>query len=216
MKQFCYQDWKDRISKRADITGMVTHLTKPTEGSLTSNDEDEINLRAIDTLIQILRDKKLTGSVTKKGFIIGNSPAVCFQDVPFHGLIQNVEYEKQQRQKGSNKIRYCGIGLAFGKFYIFDNGGRPVIYEETQKAKQLLPETEHWRIVNFQLYPRNSKIVDWTHEREWRLPGDFEFKYDWTHVVLYDKACWDYFHENCPKDIISSIHGITMIRSILM
>ena len=106
--------------------------------------------------------------------------------------------------------------MAFGKFYIFDNHGRPVFYEETDKAKQLLPEQEHWRIVNLQLYPRNPKIVDWTHEREWRLPGDFEFRYDYTHVVLYDKACWDYFHKNCPPEIIKSIHGITIIKSILM
>ena len=64
MKQFDYGDWKDRISKRADITGMVTHLTKPKEGSLNSNDENEINFRAVDNLIRILDEKKIRGSVT--------------------------------------------------------------------------------------------------------------------------------------------------------
>ncbi|GAB6154734.1 hypothetical protein JCM17380_34840 [Desulfosporosinus burensis] len=216
MKAFDYGDWQDRISKRIDITGMVTHLTKPSEGSLTSMDESEINLRAVDTLIKILKEKKIQGSNKEKGFINGDIPAVCFQEVPFFGLVQNVEFEKERRSKGSSKIRYCGVGLSFNKFNVFENCGRPVIYEETERAKQILPENQYWRIVNLELHVGVSKIVDWTHEREWRLPGDFNFRYDLTHVVLYDKACLDYFRKNCSDDIVNAIHGITMLKGILM
>lgn len=217
MVQFNYKDWKDRIVNRTDITGMVTHLTKPRDNTLSLKDEDEINFSAVDSLINILKEKRIHGSTTKSGFIIGRTPAVCFQDVPFYGLIQNVEYEKKLRlTERSHKIRYCGVGLVFSKFYIFGKGGRPVFYEQLEKAKKILPENEYWRIVNYQVLTDNPKIIDWTHEREWRISGDIEFELSLPHIVLYDKACWDYFYERCPNDIIRQIHGITILKSILM
>ncbi|ODA42711.1 DUF2971 domain-containing protein [Desulfosporosinus sp. BG] len=217
MAQFDYEAWKDRIANRTDITGMVTHLTKPKDITLTTKDENEINFRAVDSLINILKERKIYGSTTQSGFIIGNTPAVCFQDVPFYGLIQNVEYEKELRMTDkSHKIRYCGVGLVFSKFYIFGKGGRPVFYEQTEKAKKILPENEYWRVVNYQVLTGNSKIIDWTHEREWRVPGDIEFELSLPHIVLYDKACWDYFNDMCPEDIIQQVYGTTILKSLLM
>jgi len=71
-----------------------------------------------------------------------------------------------------------------------------VFYEQKEAAKKLLPETEHWRIVRFELDRREpfvenfwgddreptilhdleTTIIDWTHEREWRSPQDFRFR----------------------------------------
>jgi hypothetical protein len=202
---------------RTDITSMVTHLTKPFKVNVEGINEDDINVMAVDNLIKILADKKINGSNTESGFIIGKTSAVCFQDAPFSGIIQNVEYEKQRRlDEKDKKIRYCGIGLAFSKFYAFSQGGRPVIYEETKKAKEILPKDEYWRIVNFHIHPDDTNIIDWTHEREWRAPVEFKFDLELAHVVLYDKVCWDYFYDKCPKEILNEIHGITMLKSFLM
>lgn len=217
MSTFDHDAWVDRFANRTDITSMLTHLTKPTEGTLKSMDEDDINLGAVDTLIKILQDKKIYGSTSHTGFIVGKKRAVCFQEAPLYGLIQNVEYERKKRiENKSNKIRYCGIGLVFSKRYVYSNGGRPVFYEQTNLAKVILPEDEHWRIVNLQIDLSNLNMVDWTHEREWRLPGEFNFEPKWTHVLLYDKKCWDYFYKHCPREIYDSIYGITILKSMLM
>ena len=37
--------------------------------------------------------------------------------------------------------------------------------------KSILPSDEYWRIVNYDLSD-NKYMVDWTHEWEWRVPGD--------------------------------------------
>lgn len=220
MGNFKWESWKERIANRTDMTGMLTHLTKPTEEYLNSKDiknENEINLMAVDNLIKILIDKKINGSTTEKGFIVGSVPAVCFQDVPMYSLVQNVKYEQLMRTNGdSKKVRYCGVGLSFGKFYVFTKGGRPVFYEQTANAKSILSKEEHWRIVNLQLIVGNPNIIDWTHEREWRYQNDFTFETNMTHVILYDSRCWKHFQAMCPKEILKDIYGITILKSVLM
>ncbi|EKQ52392.1 MULTISPECIES: hypothetical protein [unclassified Clostridium] len=207
---------QNRVINRNDITTMVTHLTKPLQEDIGDLSENDINMLAVDNLIKILNDQKIKGS-TSKGFIIGKTPAVCFQDVPFYGMIQNVEHEKQRRKdEKDTKIRYCGVGLTFSKFYVFSKGGRPVMYEEKEKAKKILPVDQHWRIVNFHIQPFDPNIIDWTHEREWRMPGDFSFELDLVHILLYDKECWDYFFKKCDKSIIDKIHGVTILKGFLM
>lgn len=219
MANFSFEQWQDRIANRSDLTGMVTHLTKPTETEINNieiTNQRELNLRAVDNLIRILKDKNINGS-TSKGFIIGDMPAVCFQEVPIYSLIQNVQYEYLQRKQGnSHKVRYCGVGLSFGKFYVFTKGGRPVIYEDKEKMKKLLSSTEYWRIVNTKLICEDPNIIDWTHEREWRCKNHFEFELDVAHVILYDMECYKYFYEKCPPEILSEIYGVTILKSVLM
>lgn len=211
-----WEQWLSRIANRSDLTGRATHLTKPSCDTKGLS-EDEINQLATENLINILKDGVIYGSTTEKGFIVGETPAVCFQDAPFYSLVQNVEYELQRRRANPNeRYRYCGVGLAFRKHYIFSKGGRPVFYEQTELAKKLLPEHEYWRIVNFKLLIENNPI-DWTHEREWRLPNELKFELNSAHILLYDKkVCWDFFLKNCPEEIFREIYGITILKSIMM
>ena len=211
-----WEQWHSRIANRSDITSGITHLTKPSFNIEKLTDENEINQRATENLIKILNDRVIEGSTTEKGFIVGGTPAVCFQDVPFYSLIQNIEHERQRRSANSNeRYRYCGVGLAFKKPYIFSRGGRPVFYEQTKIAKNLLPEDQYWRIVNFDISGSN-KIIDWTHEREWRLPIELKFELSKTHILLYNKVCWKFFIENCPKEIFQEIAGVTILQNLIM
>lgn len=211
---FTFSDWKKRISRRNDITGMVTHLTRSNKQYNEKPSEDDINRDGVDNLIKILEDKKLKGG---NGFIVGHTPAVCFQDAPLVGIIQNVENEIENRiQNQYYRIRYCGVGLCFSKYYVYRKGGRPVIYDNTEEATKYLPEDEHWRIVNLQLTVEPPVTIDWTHEREWRIPNEFEFEYNLTHVILYDKDSYDYFRQKCDKKIIDELHGITILKSMIM
>ncbi|SIO34381.1 hypothetical protein SAMN05444166_3945 [Singulisphaera sp. GP187] len=215
-----YEQWKARVASRADITGMLTHLTKPAPDVETKGmDDSKIAVSATANLIKILKEARIKGSTTDKGFIIGKRPAVCFQELPHSGLIQNVEHESLRRkQNPDERIRYCGVGLCFSKAYIYRKGGRPVIYDKTSMLKRVLPSTDHWRIVNFDL-SNDKNIIDWTHEREWRLPDDLTFMLNTPsrpHIVLYDKACWDYFVEHSTKEVLEGIHAVTVLKSILM
>jgi hypothetical protein len=195
---------------------MVTHLTKPAVDA-SGLTEEASNLLATENLITILKEGVLRGSTTEKGFIVGNMPAVCFQDAPLYGLIQNVQHEYQRREKNPReRYRYCGVGLAFSKWYVFTNGGRPVLYEQTETSKNILPPSEYWRIVNFSIRIGGDEVIDWTHEREWRVPRALQFERKFAHVVLYDKPCWDHFLANCPPEILYEIYGVTVLKSILM
>ncbi len=91
-----------------------------------------------------------------------------------------------------------------------------MFYEKTGDAKRMLSEAEHWRIVNLNIEMGGSVCIDWTHEREWRLPNDFAFERKFAHVLLYDKKSWDYFLESCPPEILHEIYGITVLKSIIV
>lgn len=167
------EQWRRRIAERTDLTTGVVHLTRETD---TKN--------VMDVLLAILREKRIKASSTASGFIVGSTPAVCFQDAPPHSLSQNVWFEQKKRDDDPNaKLRYRAVGLWFPKPYVYRKGGRPVIYDKTAEAKKYLPKDQWWRIVNFDLSLEDN-FIDWSHEREWRVPGDFHFELKEATVLL--------------------------------
>ncbi|WP_236560921.1 DUF2971 domain-containing protein [Pontibacillus sp. HMF3514] len=197
-------EWSKRIRNRSDMSGYLIHLTKEYDGNTGMNN-----------LIKILEDKTLYQSDPREGFIIGNQGAVCFQDVPVYGASQNSFYEQNLRELHTGmKVRYKPIGIAFRKEYVFNKGGRPVIYERKEKAKSFIPQEEWWRIVNFDL-SNPDMIVDWTHEREWRHPGDFEFDLKEAFVLLTQHKTYGNFVNKVDQSIINGIGGITVLDPVL-
>ena len=167
------EQWRRRIAERSDLTTGVVHLTRETEKH-----------NVMDVLLTILREKRIKASDTASGFIVGATPAVCFQDAPPHGLSQNVRFEQKKRESDPKaKLRYRAVGLWFPKPYVYRKGGRPVIYDKTEQAKKYLPKEHWWRIVNFDL-TSDDNFIDWSHEREWRVPGDFTFELKEVTVLL--------------------------------
>lgn len=82
-----FEQWQRRIASRSDLTGRVTHLTKPSGVISRDMSFEEINLRVVDNLIKILKEQKINGSTTQSGYIVGEKRAVCFQDAPLYALI---------------------------------------------------------------------------------------------------------------------------------
>ncbi|MFJ8069983.1 DUF2971 domain-containing protein [Peribacillus sp. NPDC096447] len=204
--------WRKRTKERSDITGHLTHLTR-----IEVDKPEELQVlvkKGIDTLIKILKERTINGSETNKGFIVGDNPSVCFQEAPLYGVCQNVYHEQQNRQTLGGKNRYDAIGLSFSKRYVFDRGGRPVLYEDKETAKKILPKEEWWRIVNFNLADE-GKIIDWTHEREWRVKGKFEFELSEVYVLLLNQECYRYFIEQMDKDTLKQLKGIIVLQPIL-
>lgn len=208
------KEWGKRISHRTDISMGLVHLTKG---------DGELSPLAI--LMKILEEKTIVGSTNKivdghpRGFICGNDPVVCFQDVPLYSLSENILWEQQlHSQVPELPIRYAPFGLRFDKRYIFRKGGRPVIYEKTTAAKSFLPEDEYWRIVKLDL-ENDDNIIDWTHEREWRIKGDFHFELSEVEILLSDqsslKKFYKYCKENDMENLLNEIKGIVILKSLV-
>lgn len=60
-------------------------------------------------------------------------------------------------------------GVMFGKAYLFELGGRPVIYQP-ETDYDLLPASFRYRHVRYE--PSGASPIDFTWEREWRLRAD--------------------------------------------
>ena len=194
--------WIERIRNRTDISSYLFHLTKAHGGK-----------GAMQNLIQIITDKTINGS-TNAGFIAGKDSATCFQEVPLYSLCQNTYHEQIFRKELGGKIRYNAIGLGFAKPYVYSKGGRPVIYERLETAKKFIDEDEWWRIVSFDLSDED-KIVDWTHEREWRVKGNFDFKLSEAYVLLTHSEQYKRFIKDVSHDVIKGLGGIVVLDPVL-
>lgn len=112
--------------------------------------------------------------------IYGSTPAICFTEMPLPAFIDSVNYRKTKKEKISI------YGLIFNKKELFQLGARPVIYglsrgnerniisDETGQKKleeNIIPEKELYRYVPYHPFDENfDNGVDFSHEREWRLP----------------------------------------------
>lgn len=207
-----FKQWKSRMSDRQDLSSSLVHLTRSTK-------VDGFHLSAVDVLLKILRDKKILGSTTNQGFIRGKRTAVCFQDAPLYSIAQNLKFEKELNSKQQTRHRYSGCGLIFSKYYLFENGCRPVIYDKVEDGKIYLDDSELYRLVSLDLSDATN-IIDWSHEREWRMAGDFNFKVNWSAIVLETKEDYREFIEkaqlNENEGILKEICGIIVLDALIM
>ena len=207
-----FSKWKSRMSDRQDLSSSLVHLTR----SATHDGEE---LTPVDVLLKILRERKIVGSTTDSGFIRGARRAVCFQDAPLFSIAQNLKFEKELRQVGTTRKRYSGCGLVFSKYYLFQNGCKPVIYDKVEDGEQYLSDNELYRLVKFDLSNTDS-FIDWTHEREWRMPDNFEFRIDWSGIVLETKEDYREFIQKSlleeNEGILENICGIIVLDALLM
>lgn len=193
--------WRDRITNRADLVARITHLTR--------GDNDD---HAFEMLWKILLDKKLIGS-GKNGFVVGGNRAVCFQEVPLYSIVENLLFEDTLKDNN----RYSWFGLRFNKVRMYEKGARPVLYGKTEELKRILPPSDYWRIVHLDLEERN--VIDWSHEREWRILGDYNFLYDDVEVVVRNDIYYRKLVDRCidenKLDILREIHGIVPLNTVI-
>lgn len=137
--------------RRPDFSQGLVHLTK-----------ERGDVKSFDVLKEILQTGILKAS-GHKGFIKGKRKAVCLSEIP----LSAVHYFASRPDKEDN-ARYRFYGVALSKKAVFEAGGRPVIYLPDAEA-DWIPEEHKWRHVRFE-----HPVIDWTHEREWRVVGDLD------------------------------------------
>ncbi|MEZ8603661.1 hypothetical protein BCU90_11105 [Vibrio lentus] len=180
--------WVTRFAERSDLSTRLVHLTKP-RGCLSE----------MDVLFEILESGEIKGSGAL-GYINGDIKAACFQDAPLDAICQNCWFEQKYRDLNPKaKVRYKPIGLLVDKEHVYSRGGRPVIYDKVDDAKEYLSPEHYWRIVDLNLED-TSNIVDWTHEREWRVPHSYKIDLSLTILLFTNEGDSRKFIERCEKD----------------
>jgi hypothetical protein len=135
---------------------------------------------AYENIISILRD----GIIRAGNLPWTNRPAVCFTECPWSSLLKHTRY-------------YSPYGVGFGKHHVFAAGGGPAYYVRAD-----LFETQEWEE---EIYPfvtpfwppyrpqhlrteeyLGGKSVDYSHEREWRVPRDFRFDIHRLSFIILD------------------------------
>lgn len=149
------------MNPRPDITDKLVHFT-----SGASDDE------AFNCLRQIIAERRLLGSGTK---IHGNYKCVCFTEAPLpslqHGLVNTSAYS-----------RYSPFGVLLEKKWVFEQGGRPVIYQPDYEFA-VLPELLRWRHMRYE-----PGVIDFTWEREWRIQcAELQFESHVASIVVPNK-----------------------------
>ncbi len=139
---------------RRDIGNLLFHFTKTNE---------EEGKDALTILRKILNEGKLLGS---SRWIEDKSKCICFTEAPiqeFASLFSLVKIAADKKQRP----RYEPYGVAVGKEWLYEKGGRAVIYDNSALYEKL-PEGLKYRYVPFD--PQNG--VDCTWEREWRIRSE--------------------------------------------
>lgn len=163
---------------RRDVGDLLFHFTRSVEPNNVSLSFSEGHTLYMDgsassVLRKILHQEKLVGS---SRWTYGED-AVCFTEAPiqeFNSVFSLVSIASTVAERP----RYEPYGIAVTKKWLFEQGGRPVIYDDTNSFLQY-PETLRYRFVPYD--PTNG--TDFTWEREWRIRTK-ELKLDPKHTLV--------------------------------
>ncbi len=189
-------DWKKRLWLRSDETTQLVHLTRPRNKHGASY-----------WLWKILTDKKLK-AFDSIGICPGHK-CVCFQEVPI-ACIAEVLLAETLIDPGSK--RYSGYGIRIPKRTIFELGGRQVVYSLNKKDVD-----NPWRY-SHETFRTKNNVIDWSHEREWRIPNDVDFNYTDIDVILPSvEARMNFIKKALSEnrlDILTDVRSIIILEEL--
>lgn len=124
---------------------------------------------AYNNLVKIMHEKNIRCGT---GFIKKSECCICFTETPMECLSINNFLDSGYFD------RYSPFGIMFSKNYIFDLGGRPVIYGPDEDYNKLHDDLKY-RYVKF------DPPIDFTWEREWRLnKSDLTLRFNEASIIL--------------------------------
>lgn len=121
---------------------------------------------AFDRLKNIISSQVIYG--TPMPWLPNNPQAVCFTECVWESLVEMAD-------------SYSSYGLVFNKRTLYQRGGGPALYLRGDALTALnvtIPPLIEPLITPFDPYAtiKEGVALDWLHEREWRVPGDFSFQ----------------------------------------
>jgi len=172
---------------RLDLSTRLIHFTRG------ETPED-----ASGTFRSILQQGALKGSSRD---IRGGFNCVCFTEAPLSALAQVLAVDESM-------MRYAPLGVAVGREWLFERGGRPVIYQ-TNDEYELLDESQKYRHVRYE----PTRGCDYTWEREWRIRSDrLQLNpYEATFIVPTRKWVDEYQMQHMDEQLIKNINMEIMI-----
>lgn len=150
--------------QRADQSEYLAHFTK--------------GAKAFENIVSILNDKVIRAGPLPWT----NLPAVCFTECPWPSLIKHAE-------------SYSPYGIGFTKPHIFAAGGGPAYYVRADHFKKQQWDSHVFAFAT-PFWPSyrpktlrgkehlSGKTVDYSHEREWRVPHNFLFEHSAIQFVV--------------------------------
>jgi hypothetical protein len=167
--------------QRDDISPVLVHLIR---GDILED--------AFAILTSIAREAQLRGG---NGKVKGKYRCVCFSEAPLATLGQFLA------RPGVHGVKYKPFGVVVSKAWLFEQGGRPVIYQSDAEY-QALPEGLRWRHVRYEPHSLEN-VVDFTWEREWRIKVDYLRIDPSVAQLLVPDTAWAerFWHENTFEEI---------------
>lgn len=153
---------------RRDIGNLLFHFTrKPKNDDMIyvtqGNGSMGMPSSAFSVLRKILYESRLKGTSKWSP----GQKCVCFTEAPiteFNSIFSLVDIASSKKEEP----RYEPYGIAVSKQWFFQKGGRPVIYDSSEKLK-CYPQDMKYRFVPYD----PIKGIDYTWEREWRINSDY-------------------------------------------
>lgn len=170
------------VATRPDFSNYLAHFTKdaaPFGAMDKGNPTNQFGgLTAVERLIRILD----SGEIKASSIPWVGRYGVCFTECPWSSLLDH-----------ANQYSSCGVG--FTKPHVFAAGGGPVFYVRADLwlKQQWDPHLKTFVTPFWPPYrPGHLKdkkylggqTVDYSHEREWRVPHDFTFTLDQIQFVI--------------------------------
>ena len=164
---------------RPDQSFFLAHFTK--NGDKYTGEEKENSsfdeMSARQRLISILQNRTIKASTVPWV----KEKVVCFTECPWGSLLRHAE-------------KYSPYGIGFTKKLIYSRKGNPVLYLNPELFNLQQKDNPIYPFINPFLpsYASDKQkktafhgcIVDYTHEREWRLTKDFKFQYTRATFVI--------------------------------
>ena len=144
---------------RDDLSDKLIHLTKGTWS------------QAADSFHKIVEEKRLLGGTGGMQYGI---KCVCFSEAPISKLAHILAYRYKVN------FKYAPFGVMVDKRWLFEKGGRPVIYQPEEEYN-LLHVDQRYRHKRYE--PDKTDIEDFSWEREWRIQTA-ELRFGPEHTTL--------------------------------
>jgi len=170
------------VTNRPDFSNYLAHFTRDGDPFGNQNPDNPTNayvgMTASERLISILK-----AGVIKAGSLpwTGRN-ATCFTECPWSSLLDHAS-------------AYSSFAVGFNKPLIFAAGGGPVYYVRADHWEKqdwdphlktfVTPFWPGYRPKSLRTTDYlNGRTVDYSHEREWRIPHDFTFRLDAVEFVI--------------------------------